>query len=236
MIVPTQPAGTPADLLDFNIRFQNNIQSIFSRVRLLYGATPIEDIINYNVIVRCLTEWTGTCTTGTMDQTTINEGIGGSISGQVILREGLQNVRQTIVHGYSIHRDGGGNPVFVIAPNNTLKRRYQVNLALGMFTQDKLIPTKFMASQLALEFTLANPDSCMMIRTTLGTLPPALPRYRVSNVNLIPEILEFDSSYDMMFLKGLREGGVPIKFSSWYYYLTLGIRFCSLPERQMSIC
>ena len=28
------------------IRFQNNIQSIFSRVRLLYGATPLEDIIN----------------------------------------------------------------------------------------------------------------------------------------------------------------------------------------------
>jgi len=38
-------------------RFQNNIQSIFSRVRLLYGATPLEDMINYNVIVRSLTEW-----------------------------------------------------------------------------------------------------------------------------------------------------------------------------------
>lgn len=30
-------------------RFQNNIQSLFSRVRLLYGATPLEDMINYNV-------------------------------------------------------------------------------------------------------------------------------------------------------------------------------------------
>lgn len=30
------------------VRFQNNIQSIFSRVRLLYGANPLEDIINYN--------------------------------------------------------------------------------------------------------------------------------------------------------------------------------------------
>ena len=38
-------------------RFQNNIQSIFNRVRLLYGATPLEDMINYNVIVRSLTEW-----------------------------------------------------------------------------------------------------------------------------------------------------------------------------------
>lgn len=30
------------------VRFQNNIQSLFNRVRLLYGATPIEDVINYN--------------------------------------------------------------------------------------------------------------------------------------------------------------------------------------------
>ena len=29
------------------IRFQNNIQSMFSRVRLLYGSTPLEDIPNY---------------------------------------------------------------------------------------------------------------------------------------------------------------------------------------------
>jgi hypothetical protein len=32
------------------VRFQNNIQSLFNRVRLLYGATPIEDVINYNGI------------------------------------------------------------------------------------------------------------------------------------------------------------------------------------------
>jgi len=31
-----------------SVRFQNNIQSIFSRARLLYGANPIEDMINYN--------------------------------------------------------------------------------------------------------------------------------------------------------------------------------------------
>lgn len=30
------------------VRFENNIQSIFQRVRLLYGATPLEDIIDYN--------------------------------------------------------------------------------------------------------------------------------------------------------------------------------------------
>ncbi len=37
--------GTPANEI---VRFQNNIQSLFSRVRLLYGSTPLEDMINYN--------------------------------------------------------------------------------------------------------------------------------------------------------------------------------------------
>jgi hypothetical protein len=36
---------------------------------------------------------------------------------------------------------------------------------------------------------------------------------------MIPEILEFDASYDAMFLRGLREGGVPIKFSTWHTYI-----------------
>jgi hypothetical protein len=58
------------------VRFQNNIQSIFSRVRLLYGANPLEDIINYNVIVRNLTEWTAGNPSMTMDQGTIADGIG----------------------------------------------------------------------------------------------------------------------------------------------------------------
>lgn len=42
---PTIPAVTGQGVV---VRFQNNIQSIFSRVRLLYGANPLEDIINYN--------------------------------------------------------------------------------------------------------------------------------------------------------------------------------------------
>lgn len=41
--------------------------------------------------------------------------------------------------------------------------------------------------------------------------------YCVSNVNLIPEILEFDASYDTAFLQGLQNGGVPLKFCSWFF-------------------
>lgn len=220
-------------------RFQNNIQSIFSRVRLLYGSTPLEDIINYNVIVRSLTEWTATNQHMTMDQCSIAEGIGGIVldtdstdPGPVF---GVCNVRQKYIHGISKSTTTSGNAAFVSGasfrnvPQNTegfgatgngttgVTRRYQINFALGLFTQDKLIPTKFMASQLAVELSLASATDCIYSQFT-GT-STASPTYAVGNVNLIPEILEFDASYDSMFLQGLRDGGVPIKFASWHTFL-----------------
>lgn len=242
------------------VRFQNNIQSIFSRVRLLYGATPIEDIIGYNQIVRSVTEWTGASTENTICQTAINEGIGGYVMGRsgslssavedhtnAVTRQagipGLVNVRQAYIQGVStastantaasaIAPTGMGfgcvpagtvtiSPAITtgVATNCDLLtrtdpvRRYQVQFALGLFNQPKLIPTKFMASQLAIEITLANPSECIYAPSFVNT-----PTYNVSNVNLIPEILEFDASYDEMFLKGLMNGGVPIKFSTWNNY------------------
>jgi len=64
---------------------------------------------------------------------------------------------------------------------------------------------------------LANPNECIY-SVTATTPSTTLPTYAVSNVNLIPEILEFDASYDESFLRGLQQGGVPIKFSTWNNY------------------
>lgn len=217
-------------------RFQNNIQCIFNRVRLLYGATPLEDIINYNVIVRALTEWTGTNQRGIMDQQSIGDGIGGWTVGPSgnPTNMGCVNVRQAYIQGIDNTTNSSPAPFKLgtgpgAVPNSYLltgatatgasycTRRYQVNLALGLFTQDKLIPTKFMASQLAIEFSLENADACIF--TQPGTASGTAPTYAVGNINLIPEILEFDASYDAMFLRGLREGGVPLKFSSWHTFI-----------------
>lgn len=234
IIAPTTAADTR-----FSLRFQNNIQSIFQRVRLLYGATPLEDILNYNVIVRALTEWTST-NTQLMDQTTISEGIGGSsFNADTLGYQGVVSVRQKYIQGIELSNIAGagvgtaaliGGGVAGYIPNNSLAgisgiapgtlgctRRYQINFALGLFTQDKLIPVKFMASQLAIEITLETPANCMILTQVAGNLT-SQPSYVVGNVNLIPEILEFDSSYDAMFLRGLREGGVPIKFASWHSF------------------
>lgn len=238
IIQPTAAADTR-----YSLRFQNNIQSIFQRVRLLYGATPIEDILNYNVIVRALTEWTSTNQSGTMDQTSIAEGIGGYLDGTdqgpSTIYQGKVNARQKYIHGIEVSNASGlgvgtanltGGGTAGLVPNSDVSgiqglaqgtvgctRRYQINFALGLFTQDKLIPVKFMASQLAVEITLESVASCMICTVGAGSLTTQ-PDYRVGNINLIPEILEFDSSYDAMFLRGLREGGVPIKFSSWHTF------------------
>jgi hypothetical protein len=203
------------------VRFQNNVQSCFSRVRLMYGSTPLEDIINYNQIMRSLTEWTSTGQQGVMDQTSISEGIGGYVldidsAGTVF---GHCNTRQKYIQGVCLVSTpvgsdflGGDEFLYVGDPNppataasGSVTRRYQVNFGLGLFNQDKLIPTKFMASQLAIEITLEQAAGCIYAPTAgSGTAPT----YQINNVNLIPEILQFDASYDAMFLKGLREGGV----------------------------
>jgi hypothetical protein len=250
-----------------SFRFQNNIQSIFSRVRLLYGATPLEDIINYNHIVRALTEWTAVSPKGTIDQGSIADGVGGFIVDST-LAAASGNASEPINFGYvnvrQKHIQGAGNSLAVAAPavvsnfaygatfpgvgstdippgvssnGNTTQgytRRYQVNLALGLFTQDKLIPVKFMASQLAIELTLEQAQGCIFTppSTVSGQIAPlpvipapatgngfiisppqtytstTTPTYGVGNVNLIPEIMQFDASYDEMFLQGLRDGGV----------------------------
>ena len=224
-------------------RFQNNIQSMFNRVRLLYGATPLEDMINYNQIVRNLTEWTSTGQNFGIDQVSIAEGVGGVTYGCDFQgSQGIVNVRQNYIQGVDLTANSasvtnpvdltGGvglgsipavtNPISGFTPAAQTQysyRRYQVNLALGLLTQDKLIPTKWMASQLAIEITLAQPAECIFAAyLSTDTIAPNC-TYAVGNANLIPEILEFDASYDAMFLKGLQTGGVPIKFSSWHTFI-----------------
>jgi len=223
---------------------------------LLYGGQPLEDIPNYNYIVRALTSWTQSTPVGA-DSFSITDGIGGiapTVSGQAtngpkddtMVAAGVPvigNVRQKYIQGIDTRGNAtdvagatiliGSESGFGVVPNGTVPyttavmpsikstdpiRRYQVQLALGLLTQEKLIPTKFMASQLAIEITLAAPEECIYFDNVGGSTSATKPTYLVENVNLIPEILEFDASYDESFLRGLQSGGVPIKFSTWNNY------------------
>lgn len=174
-----------------------------------------------------------------MDQSTINEGIGGvTIGSDNGSNLGLVNVRQKHIQGTqgafaaapadftgglgagSVPQSASTPPGYTVPANAVATtRRYQINFALGIFTQEKLIPTKFMASQLAIEITLEQPAYCIYTPIVGSNHTSFQPTYVVSEVNLIPEVLEFDASYDEMFLKGLSTGGVPIKFSSWHTFI-----------------
>ena len=196
-ITPAPPIYGVAAGQTATVRFQNNIQSIFSRVRLLYGANPLEDMINYNVIVRNLTEWTAGNPSLSIDQGTICDGIGNNtMIFQQNSQTALSNTRANLIHGCCFGRDGTADPDIGVGrgavgasgagsfpsgvltastlawtdgttastvPTIIVTRRYQVQLALGLMTQEKLIPTKYMASQLAIELTLV-----LCIFLTLG--------------------------------------------------------------------
>jgi len=314
----------PANAGAFACRFQNNIQSILNRVRLLYGGNEIEAMYNYNVIVRFLTEVCATNQQSVVDGTSITDGIGGTVlgciptnltaavaatatsgtgsvatititggtgtyavgsyvyitpsttnnyggtfqvtggSGTTITinsastgtasplpsvnafsaQDARVNARQYAIQGVEAGFNGAlaapaaatgyqtnglcmgyvplsnsaALPGGVTTPSTPYSvRRYQFNLALGLFTQDKLIPTKYMASQLRIELTLEQANACIYQPVGLAGNTSS-PTYVVGNVLLIPEIIEFDDTYDSQFLAGLEGGGIPIKISTWHWY------------------
>lgn len=154
----THPADTSSANREYVGRFQNNIQSIFQRVRIMYGSTPLEDLINYNVIVRNLTEWGSGNPHMCMDQSTISEGIGGITWGaDRDGNPGVVNVRSKYIqgmtanavspaspvgagHGWdSVPNTLAGNGVTLPPGHSSTLRRYQVQLAAGLFTQEKLV-------------------------------------------------------------------------------------------------
>lgn len=290
------------------MRFQNNIQSTFNRVRLMYGSTPLEDIPEYNTLIRGMTEWTTTTQNGGMDQFSIGEGIGKLTWGSTgdYPKDGFEsavpaaemtpsmvNTRQALIQGLSMQRSytilnntagdtdavksqmwvnkwsGSGwgavpsstttvngsvtsKDVFEFGDQVAITRRYCIQLNLGLFNQGKLLPLKYMASQLAIVINLATPEECIYFQPSLiqaagpgnakifernSTI--GKPAYKLLNVNFIPEILEFDSSYDESFLKGLQSGGVPLKFASFNQYSASvqggTVQTISIPERNRSI-
>ena len=263
------------------IRFQDNIQSLFQRVRLMYGSTPLEDIVDYNLMVRKMTEWTAS---EAFDQASICDGISGPVTsitggyGSTSMVEtapyvvGPVNGRQKYIQGISLQTpnnnglsqfasrgfgvvpSGGVQDNKVVTANTiyTATRRYTVQLALGIMQQGKYLPIKFMASQLAILINLAPAKDCIIWhqgKTISAGASPAdswvdayntttPPSYQLRNVALLPEILEFDSSYDESIIQGLKSG-IPIKFATWdtfRYGIAKGTQATfQIPERARSV-
>lgn len=222
LMMPTAGIVIANDGSQSIFNFQNNIQSIFRRVRVMYGSTPLEDIQEYHVIQRMLTEASGTAQIQAIDNNSLTNGIGGVIQGY-----GADGVAQTAVHvrrNFIQGFDGTTTVGALWSPNSRTdysgyqnsRRRYQIQFNTGLFIQPKWIPLKWMAGQFAIEIELARPEECIFVGSPAS--PTIFPTYAVTNVNLIPEILECDAAYDEAFLRGLRDSGVPIKFSTWHTF------------------
>jgi hypothetical protein len=61
----------------------------------------------------------------------------------------------------------------------------------------------------------------------------------LKNMNMVTELLEFDSSYDLAFFEGLNQPtGVPLKFTSWHYHqfaITGATQTYQIHERSRSV-
>lgn len=239
-----------------DIRFQNNIQSIFQRVRLMYGSLPLEDIRAANLLVRMLSDATGSANNSvTADQTSISEGVGG-YSVQYPFNDNdnaLATMPRLQLVNTRVHQIQNANPRTTVnlnavpyvqrtraasnANNVARPRRYQVQLPLGLFQQSKFIPLKFMASQLALEIDLAPIADCVA-QSTNADLNSTW--YQLQNVAFNATLLEYDASFDVTILEQLNsDSGLPIHYTSWNTYVASPANGTTqaipIPERNRSL-
>lgn len=199
--------------------FQNNIQSIFKRCRVLYGSLVIEDIQDFNILQRIFTEVT--VPAGDIySPTAMYQGIGTdkrSIqdNGTVGTATNIQKVAyadflRTNYHATGL--DGQAN-----ANVGTTARRYAIPINTGLFQQKNLLPLKFMASQLQLELEIADAVDCQVwtLGTGAGASIPTACQVEIGLPEVIAELLEFDVDYDKAMLQKLKQG-LPIYFQSWH--------------------
>jgi hypothetical protein len=133
------------ELNDKTVQFLPGIQTIISRMRLLSGSVVLEDIRDYNVLYRLLTNASAT--------KNWTQGDGFTSEGFYDIAD-MEQVRQNA----NFHSTLGhaGSPI--IAPNEG--RFYTIRPLLGLLNARKYIPLKFM-EQLTIEIYLEQPGECM---------------------------------------------------------------------------
>lgn len=197
--------------------FQNNIASIFRRVRVLYGSLVLEDIQDYNILQRMFTEVLLPS---------------GYAQGKVGIYQGIANMANTqkeqkdVIQSPAIAQwqNDRLNYHSLEAEDNTtvtevgrVVRRYAIAMNTGVFQQKRLLPLKFMSSQLQIEFEIAPAVDCQIWVLGNGGSPtvPSDCRVEVGLPEIVAELLEFDSEFDRAVFEGLGRG-LAIPFQSWH--------------------
>lgn len=187
-------------------QFQQNIASIFRRVRVTYGSLVLEDIQDYNILQRMFTDTLLSSGTALCDNL-MHQGIGAS--------------NRLFGNPYSIHDRFNyhttESDLSTLDSVGTTVRRYAIPINTGVFQQRRLLPLKFMSSQLSIEFELADAVDCQQWAIGTGGSPsiPTACQTEVGLVELNAELLEFDSEFDRAVFTGLSRG-LAIPFQSWH--------------------
>lgn len=220
-VLVTKTDSTTRDPAEYAY-FTKNAQCLFSRLRLLYGSMVIEDIQDVDCLCRMLTD----------------VGVGqdylrstGSIVENLAASDVYEPESRLDFPTSQVDPIGSGdNPVRFaanklvdiaetkvipgsISNTNEKRRRFCISPLLGLLCQKKLLPLKWMASQLTIELTVNDPNNCIIWGSGYNSTPP---EFRIEEISYVAQLLEFDSSYDTAFYAGLHSTGVPILFSSWH--------------------
>jgi len=185
-----------------NYRIQNNISSVVSRAVIKYGSLVLEDIRNYNLLCRVLTD----------------VGVGQDFAQSMGFLSNIGN-----------HQSRANNMRDALSASNPA--RFLTPLLFGIFQQRKLIPLKWMSSQLIIELYLESSINNFLIADTFdrgsydvtaGLITPSPTSFNIGNTVLIYDLYEFDASYDEAFMEGLQSQGIPLQMTSWHNY-TYGV-------------
>ena len=205
--------------------FQNNISSIFRRVRVLYGSIVLEDIQDYNILQRMFTE-TLTASGSINNATSMYQGIGNNSR-----RGGITADNNFSRYNYhtavtDLSSTAAANQTALLVGGQV--RRYAIPINTGLFQQRRLIPLKFMSSQFSIEFELAEAIDCQIEFVSTGAVNGGVPTAAQTEVGLpelVTELLEFDSEFDVAVMAALGKG-LPIPYQSWHmssFNLAVGI-------------
>jgi len=218
--------GTGGTLIDYGgFEFQNNIQSIFKRVVVKYGSLVLEDIQDFHVLQRMLTEIT-TPSGSHNSPHSMYQGLGPAKrmtyqgTGEPTTVAPLPyEVTQNRFNYHSEITTAGAAPT--AATVGQIVRRYAIPINTGLFRQRNLIPLKFMASQLQVEFELADAVECqtwVLTRNPTASPVPTIPSAATTIVGqpeIVAELLEFDSEFDAA-VYDILGTGLPIYYQSWH--------------------
>jgi hypothetical protein len=246
--VATSGSGTITAETPYVALGRGGAHNYFKRVRVLYGSLVLEDIQEYKTLARMFTEMgvekayqasSGSIMDGHAESAMRN--VGNPFStvapSDTLTQTDANLMSNSLVDNQQVMCDQVGGlctqlgttastayyPKFIWASDTqtstgtaatNVTRTFNIQLLTGLTSLKKLLPLKWMASQLVIELTIAPVQEAY-----ITNIVNPLPVLTLQNMNMVTELLEFDSSYDLAFFEGLNQPtGVPLKFTSWHYH------------------